>query len=242
MLDWYFSRTQQTVWLGTAPNSCAEKFYRIAGWKEVGTHGKGEIKFEMEYEDWKNKQLEFSCSMKTYISILRGINVSGSNKIKMNDLKLLYEELEFSNVVTYIQSGNVIFKSSKNLSDTNLSNKIEHAILNKFKLNVPVIIRSIDELENVIMANPFIKQNDIITEKLHVTFLSEKPRQPELEKIKSLDYSPDKFVIKEKEIYIYCPNGYGNTRLTNNFFENKLKVKATTRNWRTANKLLELTQ
>ncbi len=59
MLDWYFSRTQKTVWLGTAPNSRAEKFYRIAGWKEVGTHGKGEIKFEMEYEDWKNKQLNF---------------------------------------------------------------------------------------------------------------------------------------------------------------------------------------
>lgn len=52
MLDWYFSQTKEKVWLGTAPNSRAEKFYRMQGWKEVGVHGKGEIKFEMDFDTW----------------------------------------------------------------------------------------------------------------------------------------------------------------------------------------------
>lgn len=178
--------------------------------------------------------------MKIYISMLRGINVSGSNKVRMTDLKLLYEELGFNEVITYIQSGNVIFKSSLKTTDLILTNKIEHAITDKFKLNVPVIIRSINELKNIISSNPFLKENDINIEKLHVTFLAQKPQGETVEKIKVSDYLPDKFNLIEKEIYLYCPNGYGNTKLTNTFFENKLKVKATTRNWRTTNKLLEL--
>ncbi len=178
--------------------------------------------------------------MKTYISMLRGINVSGSNKIRMTDLKLLYEELGFNDVITYIQSGNLIFKSSLKTTDLILTNKIEHAIIDKFKLNVPVIIRSINELKNIISSNPFFKENDINIEKLHVTFLAQKSQEEIAEKIKVSDYLPDKFILIEKEIYLYCPNGYGNTKLTNTFFENKLKVKATTRNWRTTNKLLEL--
>jgi uncharacterized protein (DUF1697 family) len=177
--------------------------------------------------------------METFISILRGINVSGQKKIQMKELKALYESLKFKDVITYIQSGNVIFKSKKT-ADEKLAKKIEEAIDERYGFNVPVIIRTIEEMKHTISINPFLQQKNIDIEKLHVTFLAEKPQQINMETIKKVDYSPDKFIIADKEIYLYCPNGYGITKLSNNFFEQKLKVKATTRNWKTVNKLLEL--
>jgi uncharacterized protein (DUF1697 family) len=178
--------------------------------------------------------------MKTYISILRGINVSGQKKIIMSDLKTLFESLKFNTVTTYIQSGNVIFKSDQNVTDTVIANQIEEAIYKKYKFTVPVIIRSGEEIRKVISLNPFLKEKNINLEKLHVTFLSEVPNEINLEKLKGIDYSPDRFTIIGKEIFLYIPEGYGNTKLSNNFFENKLKVTATTRNWKTVNKLFEL--
>ncbi len=178
--------------------------------------------------------------MKIYISMLRGINVSGQKKIQMIDLKALYEALKFKDVTTYIQSGNIIFKANEKIFDENLAIKIEEAIYKKYNFNVSVIIRSVEEMENIISVNPFLKEREINIEKLHVTFLAENPPQANVESIKHIDYSPDKFIITGKEIYLYCPNGYGITKLSNNFFENKLKVKATTRNWKTVNKFVEL--
>ncbi len=175
--------------------------------------------------------------MGKFISILRGINVGGSRIVPMKELKSLYEEMGFKNVITYIQSGNVIFEANK-LS--NLPDKIEKKIKEKFQLEVPVIIRSVDEMRNAISANPFIKQKGIDISKLHITFLAEAPKKTEMENIKKYDYSPDKFIVLDKEVYLYCPNGYGTSKLSNSFFENKLKVKATTRNWKTVKKLAEL--
>jgi uncharacterized protein (DUF1697 family) len=177
--------------------------------------------------------------MKTFISILRGINVSGQRKIQMTDLKALYEALKFTNVITYIQSGNVIFKS-KSASDQKLAKRIEDAIYERYNFNVPVIIRTVEEMEHAISVNPFLKQSKIDIEKLHITFLAEIPEQENVESIRNINYSPDKFIIIDKEVYLYCPNGYGITKLSNNFFEQKLKIKATTRNWRTVNKLFEM--
>jgi len=178
--------------------------------------------------------------METIISILRGINVSGHRQIKMPDLKALYEKLGYTDIVTYIQSGNVIFKTNKKTSDIALAKAIEQAIEKKYGFDVPVITRSITEIEKLIVANPFLKQKGVDAEKLHVTFLSDKPDAANAKTILAFDYSPDKFIVSGKEVYVYCPNGYGNTKLSNTFFENKLKVKATTRNWKTVNKLLEL--
>ncbi len=178
--------------------------------------------------------------MATFISILRGINVSGQKSIQMTDLKALYEELEFKEVITYIQSGNVIFKTEVKMSNQYLSAKIKHAIHKKYYFDVPVIIRTVEEMKHAISVNPFPKEKNIDLEKLHVTFLAETPEQPRLESIRNIDYSPDKFMVIGKEVYLYCPNGYGITKLSNTFFENKLKVSATTRNWKTVNKLVEL--
>ena len=178
--------------------------------------------------------------METYISILRGINVSGHKKIEMAGLKALYEALNFKDVVTYIQSGNVIFKAGDKAANIQLSEKIGKAIFEEFNFEVPVIIRTRFEIEKIISANPFLQQSDIHVEKLHITFLSEVPEEERSKKIVSLNYPPDKFIIQNKEVYLYVPGSYGNTRLSNNFFESKLKVSATTRNWKTVNKLLEL--
>jgi len=178
--------------------------------------------------------------MQTFISILRGINVSGQKKILMSDLKTLYENLKFKDVKTYIQSGNVVFKSDSKIPDVQLAGKIEKAISAKYNFEVPVIIRTKDELEKIISQNPFAKEKNIDLKKLHVTFLSETPEKEKATQIKEVDFSPDQFLIKGKEIYLHIPSSYGETKLSNKFFENKLKVSATTRNWNTVNKLFEM--
>lgn len=180
--------------------------------------------------------------MQTFISILRGINVSGQKKILMADLKDLYESLKLKDIITYIQSGNVIFKSNEKLSDIALAKKIETAIFKKYDFDVPVIIRSKDEIHKIISTNPFLKERNIEAKRLYVTFLSETPAKENVESVKRFDFSPDRFFITGKEVYLCVSNGYGETKLSNNFFEKKLKVNATTRNWNTVQKLLELAE
>lgn len=175
--------------------------------------------------------------MTTYLSILRGINVSGQKMIKMPDLKALYENMGFKNVSTYIQSGNVIFE---NKEDNELSKKIEKKIFEKYDFHVPIIIRSTKEIETTINENTFLKKKNIELDKLHVTFLEDIPLKENIEKIKDVKFEPDRFYISGKTVYLYCPNGYGKTKLNNTFFENKLKVNATTRNWKTINEVFKI--
>lgn len=175
--------------------------------------------------------------MPVFLSILRGINVSGQKKILMSDLKQLYEELDLKKVQTFIQSGNVVFKSK---SSTSVAKKIEQKIKQKYEFDVPVIIRTVDEMETTIANNPFLKTKNIELEKLHITYLSGTPVPNSIEKIKEYNFEPDEFQIIGKEIYVYCPNGYGRTKLTNTFFEKKLNITATTRNWKTSNELLTI--
>jgi uncharacterized protein (DUF1697 family) len=177
--------------------------------------------------------------MQTYISILRGINVGGKRIIKMAALKDLYASLGFTNVETYIQSGNVIF-SSKKIDDKKLAAKITAEIETVFGFNVPIVVMSIEELTKTIEANPFAKQKNKVAEYLHVTFLSDQPSIADYEKTKAGNYQADEFHLIEKAIYLYCPNSYSNSKLTNGFFETKLKVTATTRNWKTTNELLAM--
>ena len=178
--------------------------------------------------------------MPTYISILRGINVSGQKKILMADLKVLYEGLKFKEVITYIQSGNIIFKTEKPFPNKEIANKIEKTISAKYKFDVPVIVRSVEEIKNIISINPFVNNKGVDIEKLHVTFLNDIPAKENLTSIKSFNFPPDEFNIIGKEVFLHCPVSYGETKLSNKFFESKLKVTATTRNWKTVNKLMEL--
>lgn len=177
--------------------------------------------------------------METIIVILRGINVGGKNKIPMAELKTLFEKAGFKNVTTYIQSGNVVC-ASKESGSKELETQIQQMILKKFKCTVPVIVRSVDEIQTVVNSNPFVKMKGIDLEKLHVTFLADVPAKEHLEKIKQYNYPPDEFKINGREAYLHCPVNYGNSKLSNTFFESKLKVVATTRNWRTVNELLRM--
>ena len=177
--------------------------------------------------------------MITYIALLRGINVSGHRMIKMEDLKNVLSELNFTNIRTYIQSGNIVFDSEKNDS-TYLEKQIEEKILNHFGFQVPVVIRTKSELNKIHDNNPFLRKRSEPADKLHVTFFPEQPEKEYLKKIEGLLFLPDEFMSSGREVYLLCPNGYGRTKLTNQFFENKLKLTATTRNWKTIETLLQM--
>jgi uncharacterized protein (DUF1697 family) len=175
--------------------------------------------------------------MNQKIVILRGINVGGKRKILMADLKSLCEKLGWKDVRTYIQSGNISFLSENENED--LENELSKEILEKYGFDVPVIVRNIEELQTSIENNPFYDAAADI-KKLHLTFLKEKPLEEDLKQIKAHSFEPDKFVIENQDVFIYCEGKYHESKLTNNFFEKKLKVEATTRNWKTVLKLLEL--
>jgi uncharacterized protein (DUF1697 family) len=179
------------------------------------------------------------CAVPIYIAMLRGINVSGKNIIKMEDLRRSFEAMGFDGVSTYVQSGNVIFESAK-ASSTVLSQRIGEKILHDFGFAVALILKTPNELKTVVGANPFVKKSTIDHSKLYVTFLSRPPSTTALRNLDALKAGPDEFFITGREIYLYCPNGYGRTKLSNNVFERMLSVAATTRNWKTAHMLLEM--
>ncbi|NQY12187.1 MAG: DUF1697 domain-containing protein [Flavobacteriales bacterium] len=178
--------------------------------------------------------------MGRFIAILRGINVSGQKKIVMAELRELLVELNFENIETYIQSGNILFESKESDSDQ-LASSIHNIILKHYGFEVPVIVRKGNDYVEIQKETPFLKRNDSLDIKLlHVTFLKETPSAEKLNAIKELNYSPDEFDIIGNEVYLYCPGGYGKTKLSNAFFESKLKVPATTRNWKTITHLAKL--
>ena len=168
--------------------------------------------------------------------MLRGINVSGQKIIRMEALRASFGALGFSRVRTYVQSGNVVFEASKT-STTSLSKKIREKILSDYGFSVPLILRTSGEMKKIVSDNPFSKEKEVDRSKLHVTFLSEPPASAALVKLDALKGSPDEFRVKDREVYLYCPNGYGRTKLSNASFEKLLSVEATTRNWKTVNTL-----
>ena len=187
--------------------------------------------------DWNYFPIEsILATMNTYISMLRGINVSGQKKIRMAELKSLYESLEFGNVQTYVQSGNVIFDSEEK-DVTKLGYEIEAQIESTFGFSVPVLIRSGDEFKRIIENHPFAGEDAI---KVLVTFLYDRPEKSRLEDLSHYEDKVDQFAIGEREIFLVCPGGYGRTKLSNAFFEKKLEVVATTWNWNSINALYQM--
>lgn len=178
-------------------------------------------------------------SIQTYISMLRGINVGGHRKIKMDELKALYESLQLQNVNTYIQSGNVIFQSS--IYDCKqLEELISKAIKERFNFDVPSIVKNIEDFRDIYENNSFLLQNKD-SQHLYTVFLSDYPHESVISKI-SNNQGEDLFIVYKSAIYLFCPNGYGRTKLTNTFFENSLKMVATTRGWATVCQLYQIAQ
>jgi uncharacterized protein (DUF1697 family) len=184
--------------------------------------------------------------METYISLLRGINVSRQNQIRMPELVRLYEGLHFFNVKSYIQSGNVVFDCPE-MDPAKISRSIEAEIAIAFGTNVRVILRDKDRFKQIIDCNPFVNQRNEAPGKLHVTFLSDSPTESVLSTLPHPEDpkrpgsgNDDEFMVYGQEIYLFCRNGYGRTKFSNTFFERKLSVAATTRNWKTVTALYEI--
>lgn len=176
--------------------------------------------------------------MAEFISILRGINVGGHKKIRMADLKVLYSSLGFTNVVTYIQSGNVLFECATQ-NPTNLSEMIEQAIFENYGFEVPVLVLTPQKMAGILAQNPF--GAEIPIEKLHVTFISQPPNETAINSINMYKYPPDSCYIIGDAAYICCDK-YHETKYSNLFFEKHLQTKTTTRNWKTVVALLELSK
>ena len=173
--------------------------------------------------------------MTAYAALLRGINVGGNNKIGMAELKVVFAELGFSDVATYIQSGNVVFRGSR--AD---AAAIELRIEEAFGLRVSVVLRTGAELAAVARGNPFLT-TESNPKLLHVVFLDGKPAAGAVKQIDPERSPGDRFSLKGRELYLDYPNGSGRTKLTLDYLERRLGVKGTARNWNTVLKLVELT-
>jgi uncharacterized protein (DUF1697 family) len=177
--------------------------------------------------------------MMTYIAMLRGINVGRGKVVKMERLRTLFATLGFGEVRTYVQSGNVVFQSERK-SPAELTRTIEAKIQRDFGFTVPVLINTSKELAPIVRNNPLLRVKGIDVSKLHVTFLSDAPPKTAARVLEDLATTRERFRILNREIYLYCPDGYGKSKLTNNTIEKKFSLVATTRNWRTVNALLEM--
>jgi uncharacterized protein (DUF1697 family) len=178
--------------------------------------------------------------MKRFIALLRGINVGGKTLIKMPALKSLLASMGLEDVSTYIQSGNVVFKSST--SDARkLALAIEARIDETFGLSTTVLLRTPAELAEIAGSNPFLDREAELS-KLHVVFLSKPPDADAVAELDPARSPPDEFAVRGREIHLHLPKGAGRSKLTIDYFEKRLRVRATARNWKTVNKLLELAQ
>ena len=171
--------------------------------------------------------------MPVYVAMLRGVNVGG-NPLKMAWLREACGDLGFSNVRTYLQSGNVVFSSKLRAAEA--ADKLKRRIDGQTRLPVPVVIRSASEMKKIVAENPFLKQTGIDVAKLHVTFLERAPARPDTGRLDKLAGARDEYRLAKREVYLHCPINYGQTKLSNTAIEKALGP-ATTRNWNTVTTL-----
>jgi uncharacterized protein (DUF1697 family) len=167
--------------------------------------------------------------MQTFICLLKGINVGGNNRIKMEDLKTLFTSLTLKNPRTYIQSGNIAFES--NFESSYLQEIVFKGIQAKFALSIHPIIRSKQEWYAIIEKSPFTHKHDI--GHLHLTLLESLPTSDLVNQLHQMDGLNDEWIIIGKEFYLVCNLKYSDTKFSNTFLEKTFKTKATTRNWKT---------
>jgi uncharacterized protein (DUF1697 family) len=176
--------------------------------------------------------------MHCYAALLRAANVSGRNAIAMDDLRDLFAATGCSDVATYIQSGNVVFRS-KTSEEPRLVRTIEARLAADLGVDVKVLVRSKAQLAKIHRTHPF-RATGADAAGLHVTFLSDAPTAAQIRSLASGSPGTDRCVVIGREVYLHCPDGYGRTKLNNAYFEKRLGATATTRNWKTVTKLLEM--
>lgn len=173
---------------------------------------------------------------KTYIALLRGINVGGQKKIKMAELRLVLENSGLGKVQTYIQSGNLVFAHESN-DKGKLANKINAVIEKHFGFDVPVLVLESEDIVRILKESPFVGDEE---NGLYYVLLKTAPTDYLKSAFKALKFEHEDFYITDTCVHLFCKNGYGNAKLNNNLIERKLRVVATTRNHKTMLKLLEL--
>ena len=174
--------------------------------------------------------------MVTYVVLLRGINVGGHKKVPMAELRELLTKRGFHDVKTYIQSGNVILQSSDN-DVTSLESKIKSALLDRFGFDVSVLARTKKQLQTIFDNCPFKEEKKVNS---YFALLTEIPNKELVKEAYEKTYENEEYKILNDCLYFYCANGYGNAKFNLNFFERKLKVAATSRNYKTMVKLLAM--
>ncbi|MBP1929458.1 uncharacterized protein (DUF1697 family) [Methanolinea mesophila] len=177
--------------------------------------------------------------MTTFVSLLRGINVGPNTTVKMEDLGMLYRSLGLENIRTYLRSGNVLFDAPDRESDT-LATTIEDSLAGATGFPVKVLLRTGEELSRIALDNPFLREKSCNPGALHVTFLSGLPAAGPVGEMYRVRDETDRFIVRGTEIYLCCPQGYGRTKFSNAFFEKRLALVATTRNWKTVTALAEM--
>ena len=178
--------------------------------------------------------------MTVIISMLRGVNVGGHNKIKMDALRDLYESLDLRNPQTYVQSGNVVFRAeAKDVAV--LAKRIEDAIERKFGFRPGVVLRTTADMRDAITRNPFAKRRGIDASKLLVTFLAAAPSPEAREAVLRIKVGSEEVRIDGRELYVYFPDGMGRSKVWP-ASEKALKKSGTGRNWNTVTKLLEIAE
>lgn len=173
-----------------------------------------------------------------YAAFLRGINVGGNNKLKMEILRETFAALGFENVKTYINSGNVIFETVET-TDNALAQQIEQAIESEFSLKIRVMVRSVAEIEDIINNNPFAGQFENGKD-LHVFFLDEELSTEKRELLLANNNENEMFAVRNREIFCLLRVSVLDSLMSKDYIGKKLKVAATARNWRTVNKIAEL--
>ena len=176
--------------------------------------------------------------MTRFVALLRGINVGGKNKLPMRDLAATFEAAGCTDVETYIQSGNVVYTTTSD-GAAQIPQTISQRIAEQFGLDVPVIVRSSAELDEVVAQNPFLAEG-ADTDALHVAFLAHPPRAEAVAALDPQRSPPDRFAVLGKEVYLCLPNGMARTKLTNAYFDRALSTISTMRNWRTVLTLAQM--
>jgi uncharacterized protein (DUF1697 family) len=175
--------------------------------------------------------------MKTYIALLRGINVGGTNVLPMKDLVSLLENIGSQNVKTHIQSGNAVFQSEEENASL-LSNKIRATIKKSYGFEPQVLLLEPEEIERAVESNPF-PEAESEPKTLHVHFLASMPKNPDLGALESIKGDSERFALKDRVFYLHAPEGIGRSKLAANT-EKLLGVAITGRNWRTVCKVMAM--
>jgi uncharacterized protein (DUF1697 family) len=176
--------------------------------------------------------------MTTCIALLRGINVAGRKRVRMQDVAAAFTALQCTPVRTFLQSGNVVFETAS-MEPDRLTALLEERIRAMTGFPVRVLLRTVQDFQHIVENNPFLYPDGPDPRTLHVTFLSAMPSPDRVEAVQEITDPADRCAVAGKEVYLFCPNGYGKTVFSNAFFERRLSVIATTRNWNTVTLLSE---